>query len=141
MAWLKLDWSNSRGVDTSKGACLLYYIEVKTPGGRLYRYVGKTKRGASRLREYRRNVEKIERREPRRRTNGQRLYRPIHLLLAKAIELEWEYQFYPLENVCDDELLDAEKDRQRELGCFPEGTYRTWDVAQYEELEIEMLRK
>ena len=141
MAWRKLEWSNPCDVDTSKEACFLYYIEVKTPDVRLYKYVGKTKRGASRLREYRRNIERIQRREPRRKTPGQRLYRPIHLLLAKAIELGWDYQFYPLENVCADALLAAEKNRQAELECFPEGTYRAWDVAQYSELEIEMLRK
>ena len=40
-----------------------------------------------------------------------------------------------------DNIDDLEKTRQQELGCFPEGMYRPWDVEDYDNLEIEMLRK
>ncbi len=132
---MALEWSNPNEVDIEKGAGFLYFIRVYDCDGIEYRYIGKTKRGRSRLREYRRNVERIFDGKPRRVTPGQERYRAVHLALAKAIENGWCYEFYPLENVAPEKLNTIEKERISELGCFL-NVGQSWEVSRYHELNI-----
>jgi hypothetical protein len=54
---MRLVWTNPRAVDTCKGIGFLYFARiVDSTTGREHRYIGQSRRGESRLREYRFNV-------------------------------------------------------------------------------------
>jgi hypothetical protein len=133
---MSLIWSNPRSVDLRKRSGFLYFARILDPDtGREHRYVGRTTRGESRLREYRRNVERIFSGLPRRITPGQELYRAVHLAMAKGCQHGWEYEFYPLENAPVSDLLALEQLRIAQLGCDL-NTGRLWAVADYARLSI-----
>ncbi len=135
---MSIDWSNPKKVDISKGAGFLYFIRVRDGHGCEYRYVGKTKRGESRLREYLRNVERIFVGKPRRITAGQEKFRAVHLALAKAAKSGWGYDFYPLENVGSEDLNEVEQQRIIELDCAL-NVGKAWLVEDFARLCIEDL--
>lgn len=130
-----LQWSNPNDVDLSKGGGMLYFVRVTDSSGKEYRYIGQTKRGKSRLREYRNNVRKIFEGKPRRSTPGQEKYRPVHLALAKACQNGWNYDFYPLENVSLDQINFTEQSRISELGCGLNVKW-SWYVEDYDSLSV-----
>gem|GEM_PF-4618775 len=114
---------------------MLYFIRMVDDSGNEYRYVGQTKRGKSRLREYKNNVKRIFEGKPRRKTKGQEKYRPVHLALAKACECSWEYEFYPLENVPLEEMNSIEQKRIAELECSLNIKW-SWSVESYDKLNM-----
>ena len=133
---MPLRWTNPRGVDTRQGVGFLYFARVLDPGtAREHRYVGKSTTGESRLRAYRRIVERIFAGLPRRTTAGQERYRAVHLALAKTCQFGWEYDFYPLENVEPSALNELERIRILELRCDL-NTGRSWAVEDYDRLSI-----
>ena len=131
-----LIWSNPRSVDTRQGVGFLYFARIVDPvSGREHRYIGKATTGESRLRAYRRNVERIFAGLPRRPTAGQEKYRAVHLALAKACEHGWDYEFFPLENADLSILNQLERQRIAELRCDL-NTARSWTVAEYARLTL-----
>lgn len=134
-------WTDPHGLIAGKATCLLYFVRLTDEQGVEYRYVGKTKNGSSRLREYRQNIAKIFAGRPRRTTPGQEKYRAIHLALAKACELGWSYEFYPLEGVELQRLAATEKLRISELLCNLNNA-RSWRVEEFHTLTLrELVRR
>ena len=114
----QITWENPEGINTAKGIGFLYLIKVMDPTtGVEHRYIGKSTTGESRLRAYRRNVQRIFRGATKRPTVGQTSYRAVHLALAKAVEHGWIYEILPLENVPIQKLNEIESLRIEELGC------------------------
>ena len=141
MNWMNIvEWTNPFSVNLEKGVGMLYFIKIIEPISNMeYRYIGQTKHGKRRLREYRNNVRRIFKGQPRRTTPGQENYRPVHLALAKACEFGWEYEFYPLENVEMRHLNDLEQCRSVELQCGL-NTKWSWAVEDYPRLTVEMIK-
>ena len=130
----EIQWTNPNEVDLAKNIGMLYFISVVDGTTRIeYRYVGQTKRGKSRLREYKNNVRRIFEGQPRRTTKGQGKYRPVHLALAKACQYGWEYKFYPLENVNVEDINIIEQLRISELDCNLNVAW-SWSVDRYNEI-------
>lgn len=131
-------WTDPHSLIAAKTKVSLYFIRVTDENGDEYRYIGKTKNGASRLREYRQNVAKIFAGRPRRTTPGQEKYRAIHLALAKACEFGWSYEFYPIEEVELQRLSETEKQRILDLFCNLNSA-RSWQVEHFRNLTIREL--
>lgn len=131
-------WTDPHGLIAAKTAAFLYFVRVTDEQGVEYRYIGKTKNGLSRLREYQQNVAKIFAGRPRRTTPGQEKYRAVHFALAKACELGWRYEFFPIEGVELQMLTESEKLRVRELLCDLNNA-RSWRVEDFRTLTIREL--
>jgi hypothetical protein len=131
----EVKWTNPNSVNLSKGLGMLYFIKVVDDTGSEFRYVGQTRRGKSRLREYKNNVRKIFEGKPRRTTKGQERYRPVHLALAKACECGWHYDFFPIENVSIEEMNVTEQIRISELDCTLNVKW-SWFVENYHDLNM-----
>jgi len=127
----EISWTNPKNVSLG----MLYFIRIIDDSGKEYRYIGKSKRGISRLREYKNNIRRIFEGKPRRTTKGQEKYRPVHLALAKACEYGWEYEFYPLENVDIEELNSREKELISKLKCNLNINW-SWSVENYQNLSM-----
>lgn len=132
----RLNWTNPRRVDLSKGRAFLFIARVvdgvtKAP----HYYVGKSTRGENGLDDYRRNVDRIFAGRPRRTTPGQEKFRAVHLALAKACEFGWEYEFFPTENVEHSCLNEVRSLRISGLGCDLNAA-SSWSVEDYETLSI-----
>jgi hypothetical protein len=135
-----LVWSIRKEVDLTPGVGFLYFARiVDSTTGVEHRYVGQSKRGETRLREYRRNVERIFSGLPRRTTPGQERYRVVHLAMAKACQFNWDYEFHPLENVAVSEMNEREGKRISELDCDLNAKNSSWPVEDYGNLCIEDL--
>jgi hypothetical protein len=131
-----LAWTNPNGVDTREGVGFLYFARIIDPNtAREHRYIGKSVKGESRLRAYRRNIVRIFAGLPRRITEGQQRYRAVHLAMAKACQHDWEYDFYPLENADPLTLNELENLRIIQLGCDLNRA-ESWTVDAYEEISI-----
>jgi hypothetical protein len=122
---ITLKWTNPRGIDLS--APFVYFVRVVEPCGREYQYVGKARHG-DRQNEYATRIARIL--KGRRREQP---YRAVHLALAKACELGWDYEIYPLESCTPDELLTRERHYLAKLRCNLNGA-RTWSIEQYPQL-------
>ena len=127
-----LQWSNPKGIDTTKP--FIYLIQIFSEDGRSYKYVGKA-RSASRLDEYIRNIKKIFNNKPRGATQG---YRAVHFALAKACEFGWKYSIQPIESVAQENLNARERILTIEHKCNLNGA-KTWHVDQFSSLTIEQL--
>lgn len=134
----KLTWSDPHGVLTCGATVFLYFIRVVDDNGFEFRYIGKSKNGELRLKEYQRNIAKIFEGKPRRTTAGQERYRAVHLALAKACERGWSYQFFPYEEVPLKQIDRFEQQRASELGCNLNGA-RSWLVQNYETVDLQSL--
>jgi len=132
---IAFSWTDPYGLIAARAKVFLYFVRVTDASGDAYCYIGKTKNGKSRLREYRRNIEKIFAGRPRRVTLGQEKYRAVHLALAKACELGWNYEFYPLEEVELSRLNVVEQQRISELSCNLNSGC-SWSVGNYQTLTI-----
>jgi hypothetical protein len=139
---MSLVWTNPHAVDTRRGVGFLYFARLVDPTTtHEHRYIGQSRRGESRLRDYRRNVERIFAGLPRRSTRGQEMYRLVHLAMAKACEHGWEYEFYPLEN-CDCIMLNEYEQRRIIERQCDLNAKRSWAVADYPRLTLaELLAK
>lgn len=136
---MRLTWTNPHAIDTRKGIGFLYFARFVDPTtGREHRYIGQSRRGESRLREYRRNVERIFAGLPRRSTPGQEMYRLVHFAMAKACEDGWEYDFHPLEN-CDCSMLNEYEQRRIIERQCDLNARRSWAVAAYPHLTLAWL--
>lgn len=133
-----LEWTDPHGLVNGKARVFLYFVRVTDNMGDEYRYIGQTKGGKSRLRDYARNIDRIFAGLPRRITAGQQDYRAVHLALAKACQHGWMYEFYPLEEVEPHRLNEVEQQRIRELRCNLNGA-RKWSVDQFRTLTIREL--
>ncbi len=131
----QLTWTNPLGVNLSPGSGVLYLIWVIDDTGVRHEYLGRTERAEKRLKEYDTNIEEIKKRRPKREGNGEPKYRAVHLALAKAIELGWQYVCYPVENVAPERLHQAEQQRLLEYDYKLNGG-RSWLLAEYESLTI-----
>ena len=130
-----LTWTDPHGLVDKKARVFLYFVRVTDDEGHEYRYIGQTKGGKSRLKDYARNIDRIFAGLPRRITPGQEDYRAVHLALAKACKHDWMYGFYPLEEVEPSRLNEMEQQRIRELQCNLNGA-RKWSVDQFQALTI-----
>ena len=123
-------WTNPKRINLDTP--FVYYISITDDAGSEYRYIGKA-RHKGRLKEYKRNMVKIRDRRPRGRTQK---YRAVHFLLYRAIENNWNINFYPLEACSQNELAHVEKRLIEELGCnLNRG--RTWRIEDLCTLKIE----
>lgn len=134
----RLIWTDPQGLVNRKARSFLYFVRVIDDEGREYRYIGQTKGGESRLKDYARNIDRIFAGLPRRITPGQEDYRAVHLALAKACKHDWTYELYPLEEVEPYQLNEMEQQRIRELQCNLNGA-RKWSVVQFQTLTIHEL--
>jgi hypothetical protein len=132
---ISITWTDPHSLIAANARIFLYFIRVTDEHGDEYRYIGKTKNGISRLRQYRQNIVKIFAGRPRRTTPGEEKYRAIHLALAKACDLGWSYEFYPLEEVELHRLHETEQQRISELRCNLNSA-RSWDVDQFRTLTV-----
>ena len=133
---MTLAWTSPRRVDISPGIGFLFFARIVDGNTKVeYRYIGKSTRGETGLEDYRRNVERIHAGRPRRITPGQEKFRAVHLAMAKACELGWTYEFYPLENVAQAELDQMKTRRVAELGCNL-NSGASWSVADYDALSV-----
>ena len=131
-----VEWTNPSGVDTTRAKGFLYFISIVEPTtGQELRYIGKSTTGASRLRAYRCNVERIFKGLPRRTTPKQERYRAVHLALAKACLHGWKYEFRPLENVALDGLNRREHEQIALLNCNL-NVRRSWEVKDFHQLQV-----
>jgi hypothetical protein len=87
----RLTWTDPHGLVDRKARVFLYFVRVTDDEGQEYRYIGQTKGGKSRLKDYARNIDRIFAGLPRRITPGQEDYRAVHLALAKACQHDWMY--------------------------------------------------
>lgn len=125
-------WTNPNRVDLDSE--FIYFICVQNDLGKQYRYIGRA-RNESRLREYSRNITRIRARTPR---GKYQRYRAIHFALAKADELGWAYEFYPLENFAGRDVNTREKELILENECNLNGA-STWPIEAYDSSDLEEL--
>ena len=124
-------WTNPKRINLDSP--FVYYISITDDIGRKFQYIGKTTKGARRLKKYKRNMRKI--RDRKQRAPNQR-YRAVHFVLYKAIENNWKINFYPLEACSQSELAHVEKRLIAELGCnLNHG--RMWPIEDICTLKIE----
>jgi hypothetical protein len=134
----RLTWTDPHGLVDRKARVFLYFVRVTDDEGQEYRYIGQTKGGKSRLKDYARNIDRIFAGLPRRITPGQEDYRAVHLALAKACQHDWMYEFYPLEEVEPHRLNEMEQQLIRGLQCNLNGA-RKWSVDKFHTLTIREL--
>ena len=134
-------WTKPKGIDES--IPFIYHLSITDDAGKEYRYVGKA-RHYGRLREYKRNIRRIRDRKPRRTTPGQEQYRAVHFVLYKAIENDWDINFYiiyPLKPHSKDELNALENQFIGMLKCNLNKRYNRnasgWAVEDLDRLKIE----
>ena len=134
-------WTTQIGIDESLP--FIYYLSITDDAGREYRYVGKA-RHYGRLREYNRNMNRIRDRKPRRTTPGQEEYRAVLFVLYKAIENDWDINFYiisPLKAPSKDELNALEYQFIGKLDCNLNKRYNhkagSWAIEDLDRLKIE----
>jgi hypothetical protein len=133
-----LTWTDPHKLVDRKARVFLYFVRVTDDEGHEYRYIGQTKGGKSRLKDYARNIDRIFAGLPRRITPGQEDYRAVHLALAKACRHDWMYELYPLEEVEPNRLNEMEQQRIRELQCNLNGAPK-WRVDQFHTLTVREL--
>ena len=134
-------WTKPKGIDES--IPFIYHLSITDDAGKEYRYVGKA-RHYGRLREYKRNIRRIHDGKPRRTTPGQEEYRAVHFALYKAIENDWDINFYiiyPLKAPSKDELNVVENQFIDKLKCNLNKRYNPkaggWAVEDLDKLKIE----
>ena len=134
-AYRRLAWSDPHGLIARGAQSFLYFAHIVDTAGFEYRYIGKSAGRRPRLADYRRNVDRIFKGQPRRTTQGQEKYRAVHLAMAKACEYGWEYEFYALEEVSPDRIDDVEQRRIVELACNLNNS-SSWAVEEYDSLMV-----
>ena len=122
----------------------IYFIVVRSPT-REYRYVGKGS-APSRMTAYSRNVARVLAGKTKRpavtqdgrvQSEGNRKYRYVHLVLARAVKEGWGIEQYPLENCDKASHSHLESQRKRELGCdMNDGP--SWFIADFARLAGEL---
>ena len=134
-------WTKPKGIDESLP--FIYHLSITDDAGKEYRYVGKA-RHYGRLREYKRNMCRIRDRKPRRTTPGQEEYREVHFVLYKAIDNDWDINFYiifPLKAPSKDELNVVENQFIDKLKCNLNKRYNpkagSWAIEDLDTLKIE----
>ena len=123
-------WTNAREIDLSSP--FVYYIRISQPGGTEYRYVGRA-RNLSRLKEYRRNMNKIVQGRPR---GKRQRYRAIHFVMFTALMQGWEMDFFPYEACAYENLNSVEQRLKTKLKCNLNAR-GTWPVERVGSLNVE----
>ncbi|WP_408596641.1 hypothetical protein [Pseudomonas sp. PLMAX] len=104
------------GVDETKPLLYLWQIEDEN-GQVLYRYVGKSERGASRpLTQYRRNVVNHLAERPYRKGKPD-AFRAVHLRMSDAVTKGHRITLYLLQNVSDVAQIFSAKRTEQEKFC------------------------
>jgi hypothetical protein len=130
-----LAWTNPNQIVIDKDVGVIYLATIEDADGREYRYVGKTRRGRHRMKEYSNNIRRIFEGLPRRTTPDQMEYRTVHFALAQAVEHGWKYALHPVENVSLEELNAIEMKRIIELGANLNDRGK-WRVEDYRVLTL-----
>lgn len=133
-----LQQSNPLGVVPQEGQGVIYFARVVDDNGTEWKYVGKASSPKSRLSAYVNNVRRIHKGQPRRTTPGQEPYRGVHLALAKAVENEWDYEFYPLQAVEKYKLDVVENRLIQQLQCNL-NWLGSWRVEDYHSVKLDHL--
>ena len=129
--------TNPERIDLS--APVVFYIRIRdVAGSKKYRYVGGTKRYEKNLGHYKKNMRRIRDGKPRRKTCGQEPYRAVHFVLYKALQENWEIDFYPLTSCASEDLRNEKNDLLKEHSCNLSGA-QMWRIEDLASTTIEGL--